>query len=306
MKPGNGLFVFLFIEHNKPSVVVECISPNDGDFSKFILSYMDSLCKLNSSSQNLKEAWIAGDRLTLSCLFAGIFTTARLGERSTLKIRELRKSQIKKFTFLQGLQRTWVSDYENSKLCAEMIVDITIEKKEIVSFRPRNQFANFCENQHEVSALLNNVTKLNKASIFGRSSQRENDEDYEGRVDEDGSEDKVAEELEDTSESEEVGGDANRNIAKPENTSQSNPSVDDGEDDLDPEALIEQMSSDTIFVLTEVDAKEVEVDESQVIMPEGTIVLSANYDEDFIARSTSLTGATADPVADYLRQIGKF
>jgi hypothetical protein len=207
VKSGNGLFVFLFVEHNKPSVEVECISPNDGDFSKFILSYMDSLCRLNSSSQNLKEAWIAGDRLTLSCLFAGIFSTARLGERSTLKIRNLRKSQIKKFTFLQGLQRTWVSDYENSKLCAEMIADITIEKKEIVSFRPRNQFANFCENQHEVSALLNNVTKLNQASIFGRSSQRENDEDYEGSDDAVGSEDKVAEELEDTSESEEVGGD---------------------------------------------------------------------------------------------------
>lgn len=40
-------------------------------------------------------------------------------------------------------------------------------------------------------------------------------------------------------------------------------------------------------------------------LPTGAIVISSNDDEDVPVYSTQITGATADPVKDYLKQIGK-
>ncbi|HAS32733.1 MAG TPA: RNA polymerase sigma factor, partial [Microbacterium sp.] len=40
-------------------------------------------------------------------------------------------------------------------------------------------------------------------------------------------------------------------------------------------------------------------------LPTGAIVISSNDDEDVPIYSTQITGATADPVKDYLKQIGK-
>ena len=60
-----------------------------------------------------------------------------------------------------------------------MVVDISISRGEIDSFNPRNKFTLFCESQHEVSVLLNDVTKKNQGLMLGLSSRREIQEEYD-------------------------------------------------------------------------------------------------------------------------------
>jgi RNA polymerase primary sigma factor len=52
-------------------------------------------------------------------------------------------------------------------------------------------------------------------------------------------------------------------------------------------------------------ADEVEVEVEEVVVPGGGFVLSNTEDDDIPAQTSTITGATADPVKDYLKQIGK-
>jgi RNA polymerase primary sigma factor len=87
--------------------------------------------------------------------------------------------------------------------------------------------------------------------------------------------------------------------------------VEDLEDDASVEDIVSEASAavdinevaDTIPA-TDLAGEEDE-EKSSFDAPEGVIVLSNREEEDIPAQSTSITGATADPVKDYLKQIGK-
>lgn len=81
--------------------------------------------------------------------------------------------------------------------------------------------------------------------------------------------------------------------------------VDDEEDDLDPEAIVSEAEVDVIVADIEEVIPEVEEDEDQPVVPEGALVISSKEEDDIQVQSTSITGATADPVKDYLKKIGK-
>ena len=81
--------------------------------------------------------------------------------------------------------------------------------------------------------------------------------------------------------------------------------IDDEEDDLDPEAIVAEADVDVIVAEIDEIIPEVEEDEDKPIVPEGALVLSTKEEDDLQVQSTSITGATADPVKDYLKQIGK-
>jgi RNA polymerase primary sigma factor len=86
----------------------------------------------------------------------------------------------------------------------------------------------------------------------------------------------------------------------------SDPELDgDEEDDLDPEVLTTEADIDVIVAEVEEVVPEVEEDEDAIVVPEGALVLSSKEDDDIPVQTTSITGATADPVKDYLKQIGK-
>lgn len=58
--------------------------------------------------------------------------------------------------------------------------------------------------------------------------------------------------------------------------------------------------------ITAVDAELPAADEvEEIVVPGGGFVLSNTEDDDIPAQTTTITGATADPVKDYLKQIGK-
>jgi RNA polymerase primary sigma factor len=77
--------------------------------------------------------------------------------------------------------------------------------------------------------------------------------------------------------------------------------VDDAvlDDPIVDEAAVDDIVADVEEVVVEPDVEEVEVQ-----VPEGALVLSHKDDEDLPAQST-IPGATVDPVKDYLKQIGK-
>ena len=81
--------------------------------------------------------------------------------------------------------------------------------------------------------------------------------------------------------------------------------LDDEEDDLDPEVIVADVDVDALVAEIEEVIPEVEEDEDQPVVPEGALVLSTKEEDDLQVQSTSITGATADPVKDYLKQIGK-
>jgi RNA polymerase primary sigma factor len=81
--------------------------------------------------------------------------------------------------------------------------------------------------------------------------------------------------------------------------------LDDEEEDLDPEVLLAAVDVDVIVAeVEEVIADNDDEDEAPVV-PEGALILSHKEDDDIPVQTTSITGATADPVKDYLKQIGK-
>jgi RNA polymerase primary sigma factor len=81
----------------------------------------------------------------------------------------------------------------------------------------------------------------------------------------------------------------------------------DDEDEIDPEELLTEAAVDVIVAAVEEVAPEPEVDDEDdaPVVPEGALVISSKEDDDIPAQTTTITGATADPVKDYLKQIGK-
>lgn len=87
--------------------------------------------------------------------------------------------------------------------------------------------------------------------------------------------------------------------------------LEDDDDEIDVDQIVSEAASavDISEVADQIPATELgpEEDDDKVAInaPEGAIVLSNREEEDIPAQSTSITGATADPVKDYLKQIGK-
>ena len=82
--------------------------------------------------------------------------------------------------------------------------------------------------------------------------------------------------------------------------------------DVEPDVVAEKLGADMMLALTEAsldedveDADEDEEEEPASALPQGALVLSSSDDDDAPVVSTTITGATADPVKDYLKQIGK-
>jgi len=76
---------------------------------------------------------------------------------------------------------------------------------------------------------------------------------------------------------------------------------------LEKDVVAEKLGAEVIAGLAEVadDDDDDEDDTPAVILPKGALVLSSSDDDDAPTISTMITGATADPVKDYLKQIGK-
>ena len=82
----------------------------------------------------------------------------------------------------------------------------------------------------------------------------------------------------------------------------------DDADDLPPiEDIVAEATSaiDLTVVEDEHDDDHDEDDKEKIVVPEGALVLSHREDDDIPVQTTTITGATADPVKDYLKQIGK-
>ena len=79
------------------------------------------------------------------------------------------------------------------------------------------------------------------------------------------------------------------------------------EEEIDPEELLTEAAVDVIVAAVEEVTPEPEVDDEDdaPVVPEGALVISSKEDDDIPAQTTTITGATADPVKDYLKQIGK-
>jgi RNA polymerase primary sigma factor len=81
--------------------------------------------------------------------------------------------------------------------------------------------------------------------------------------------------------------------------------LDEEDDELDPDVIVAEVDVDALVAEIEEVIPEVEEDEDKPVVPEGALVLSTKEEDDLQVQSTSITGATADPVKDYLKQIGK-
>jgi len=83
--------------------------------------------------------------------------------------------------------------------------------------------------------------------------------------------------------------------------------VDLDEEEIDPEELLTEAAVDVIVAAVGEVIPEPEVDDEDdaPVVPEGALVISSKEDDDIPAQTTTITGATADPVKDYLKQIGK-
>ena len=101
--------------------------------------------------------------------------------------------------------------------------------------------------------------------------------------------------------------------AKPAKAAKSTKGItDEDEEDLDDEVVIDEEDSATeaipetaILAVDEAALEDETEDEDKIVVPEGALVLSSRDDDDIPAQTVSITGATADPVKDYLKQIGK-
>jgi RNA polymerase primary sigma factor len=78
----------------------------------------------------------------------------------------------------------------------------------------------------------------------------------------------------------------------------------DTETNVVPDAVAEKLGAEIIAGLAEA-ALDDEDEVEKAVLPQGALVLSSTDDDDAPIISTTITGATADPVKDYLKQIGK-
>ena len=81
----------------------------------------------------------------------------------------------------------------------------------------------------------------------------------------------------------------------------------DDEEEIDPDELLTEAAVDVIVAAVEEVTPEPEADDEDdaPVVPEGALIISSKEDDDIPAQTTTITGATADPVKDYLKQIGK-
>jgi RNA polymerase primary sigma factor len=83
--------------------------------------------------------------------------------------------------------------------------------------------------------------------------------------------------------------------------------IDDADDLVSVEEIVAEAASaiDLTVVDEEHDDEHDDEDKEKIVVPEGALVLSHREDDDIPVQTTTITGATADPVKDYLKQIGK-
>jgi RNA polymerase primary sigma factor len=101
--------------------------------------------------------------------------------------------------------------------------------------------------------------------------------------------------------------------AKPAKAKKAPKAGDDEDEDIDADDLVsveeivaEAASAIDLTVVDEDhDDEHDEDDKEKIVVPEGALVLSHREDDDIPVQTTTITGATADPVKDYLKQIGK-
>ena len=96
-----------------------------------------------------------------------------------------------------------------------------------------------------------------------------------------------------------------KKIVATKGTKAGEPELDLEDDDVDVEVLTTEADIDVIVAEVEEVLPEVDEDDDAIIVPEGALVISSKEDDDIPVQTTSITGATADPVKDYLKQIGK-
>ena len=80
--------------------------------------------------------------------------------------------------------------------------------------------------------------------------------------------------------------------------------VDDSVEDVLPDVVAEKLGAEIIAGLAEA-ALDDEDEVERAVLPQGALLLSSTDDDDAPVISTTITGATADPVKDYLKQIGR-
>jgi RNA polymerase primary sigma factor len=101
--------------------------------------------------------------------------------------------------------------------------------------------------------------------------------------------------------------------AKPAKASKSPKSADiDDDEEIDDDVEIEiedelvpEVPAAAILAVDEAVLEDETDEDEKIVVPEGALVLSNREEDDIPAQTVSITGATADPVKDYLKQIGK-
>jgi RNA polymerase primary sigma factor len=101
--------------------------------------------------------------------------------------------------------------------------------------------------------------------------------------------------------------------AKPAKASKAPKSADiDDDEELDDDVEIEiedelvpEVPAAAILAVDEAVLEDETDEDEKIVVPEGALVLSNREEDDIPAQTVSITGATADPVKDYLKQIGK-
>ena len=83
--------------------------------------------------------------------------------------------------------------------------------------------------------------------------------------------------------------------------------IDDADDLVSVDEIVAEAASaiDLTVVDEEHDEEHDEDEKEKIVVPEGALVLSHREEDDIPVQTTTITGATADPVKDYLKQIGK-
>jgi RNA polymerase primary sigma factor len=83
--------------------------------------------------------------------------------------------------------------------------------------------------------------------------------------------------------------------------------IDDADDLVSVEEIVAEAASaiDLTVVDEEHDDEHDDEEKEKIVVPEGALVLSHREDDDIPVQTATITGATADPVKDYLKQIGK-
>ena len=83
--------------------------------------------------------------------------------------------------------------------------------------------------------------------------------------------------------------------------------IEDADDLVSVDEIVAEAASaiDLTVADDEHDEEHDDEDKEKIVVPEGALVLSHREEDDIPVQTTTITGATADPVKDYLKQIGK-